>query len=200
MSAREIAVAGVPVLALRVSYAGELGWELHHAIDHQPALYDAVVEVGEAHGIVDFGMRALDSMRLEKGYRALGTEMTTETTPFEVGLDRFVHLEKGDFVGREAANTRREAGFARTLVQLAVDAGDADAHGDEPIYAGDETVGIATSGGYGHTVGRSIAFAYVDAAHAAPGTALKIEIVGERRAAEVLAAPLHDPGNARLRA
>ena len=200
MSARGITVAGVPVRALRVSYAGELGWELHHAIDHQLALYDAVVEAGEAHGIVDFGMRALDSMRLEKGYRALGTEMTTETTPFEAGLDRFVSLEKGDFLGREAAIARRDAGLRRMLVQLAVDAGDADAHGDEPVYRGDETVGIATSGGYGHTVGRSIAFAYVDAAHTVPGTALGIEIVGERRAAEVLAAPLHDPGNARLNA
>jgi dimethylglycine dehydrogenase len=199
MSARGIEVAGVPVRALRVSYAGELGWELHHDIGQQAALYDAVIEAGEEHGIVDFGMRALDSMRLEKGYRALGTEMTTKTTPFEAGLDRFVDLRKDGFIGRESALARRDAGFGRVLVQLAVDAGDADAHGDEPVYSGDETVGIATSGGYGHTVGRSIAFAYVDVARAVPGTALEIEIVGERLAAEVLAAPLHDPGNVRLK-
>ena len=212
LTAREVHVAGVPVTALRVSYVGELGWELHHPIARMPELYDALVAAGEAHGMVHFGSYAMNVMRIEKAYKAWGGELTTEITPIEAGLDRFVDLDTPgrDFLGRDATLARRATagpdltGLDMLLVYCEVDATDSDCRGNEPTYdpAGDGTtaMGITTGGAWGHTVGRSLAFAYVDPAFRAPGSTFEIALFGERHTATVLAAAAHDPSNERLRA
>jgi len=199
LTARTIRVAGVETRALRVSYAGELGWELHHPIGEMETLYDAVTEAGEAHGMAHFGTYALNSLRLEKGYKAWGSELTTEITPVEADIERFVALDK-DFIGRDAMLARKEEGIDTKLVYLAVETNDADPLGNEPVYEGDRIVGVTTSGAWGYTVGRTVAFAYVEPACAAPGFELEIPILGTRCAAHVLAQPAHDPGNVRVRA
>lgn len=199
LSAREIEVAGIPTRALRVSYTGELGWELHHPMADMAALYDAVMAAGEEYGIADFGLYALDSLRMEKAYKAWGLELTTELTPIEGGLDRFVDLD-GPFIGRDAVVERAGGETDSRVVYLSVDAADADAHGNEPVYANGRVVGLTTSGAYGHAVDRSIAFAFVEADSSAPGAGLEVEILGRRCAATVLDAPLYDPLNRRLRA
>ena len=199
MSAREIEVAGVPARAIRLSYAGELGWELHHPMSRMAELYDAVMEAGRDYGAADVGLYAMNALRMEKGYRAWGLELTTELTPIEAGLERFVDLDS-PFIGRDAVARRAREGGESRLVYLAVDAEDADAHGNEPVYAGGRLVGLTTGGAYGYAVGRSIAFAFVEPDLAAPGTGLEIAVLGRRRAATVLAEPLYDPGNERLKA
>ncbi len=195
---QEFHVGMVPVRALRVSFVGELGYELHHAAEYQRRLYDLLMEEGEQHGIVDWGYRALDSMRLEKAYRLWGTDMSADWTPFEAGMDRFVKLEKGDFIGRDALVRQRERGLERALVCLVVDAADADCHGYEPVWAEGAVIGYVASGGYGHTVQQSIAFGYLPVRYSEPGIELGVDILGERRTARVAAQPLYDPKNERL--
>ena len=199
LSAREIEVSGVPTRALRVSYVGELGWELHHPMTRMEALYDAIMVAGEEYGAVDFGLYAVNSLRMEKAYKAWGLELTTELTPIEGDLERFVDMESR-FIGKDAVAERAREGVDTRLVYLSVDAVDADAHGNEPVYADGRVVGLTTSGAYGYTVGRSIAFAFVEPDLAAPGTELEIAILGRRCGARVLAEPLYDPGNERLKA
>ena len=212
LTAREVHVAGVPVTAMRVSYVGELGWELHHPIDRMPDLYDALVAAGEPHGMVHFGSYAMNAMRIEKAYKAWGGELTTEITPIEAGLDRFVDLDTPgrDFIGRDATLVRRDAagpdltGLDMVLVYCEVDATDSDCRGNEPTYdpAGDGSgaMGITTGGAWGHTVGKSLAFAYVDPAFREPGSTFEIALFGGRHTATVLAEAAHDPSNERLRA
>ena len=212
LTAREVHVAGVPVTAMRVSYVGELGWELHHPIDRMPDLYDALVAAGEPHGMVHFGSYAMNAMRIEKAYKAWGGELTTEITPIEAGLDRFVDLDTPgrDFIGRDATLVRRDAagpdltGLDMVLVYCEVDATDSDCRGNEPTYdpAGDgsRAMGITTGGAWGHTVGKSLAFAYVDPAFREPGSTFEIALFGGRHTATVLAEAAHDPSNERLRA
>ena len=200
LTGKEIEVAAVPLRALRVSYVGELGWELHLPMAGMEGVYDALMSAGEEFDIANFGVYAVNAMRMEKGYKAWGAELTNEITMIEADLERFVNLNKGDFVGRQALIRRREEGIATRLVYLAVDADDADPLGNEPIYADGRIVGISTSGAYGHAVKQSIAFAYVEPQLAEPGTGLEIPILGERRGARVLAQPLYDPKNERLRA
>ena len=212
LTAREVHVAGVPVIAMRVSYVGELGWELHHPIDRMPDLYDALVAAGEPHGMVHFGSYAMNAMRIEKAYKAWGGELTTEITPIEAGLDRFVDLDTPgrDFIGRDATLARRDAagpdltGLDMVLVYCEVDATDSDCRGNEPTYdpAGDSSraMGITTGGAWGHTVGKSLAFAYVDPAFRKPGSTFEIALFGGRHTATVLAEAAHDPSNERLRA
>ena len=195
---RELHAGTAPVRVLRVSYVGELGYELHHATEDQSYLYDLLMEAGREHGIVDFGYRALDSMRLEKAYRLWGSDMSADYTPLEAGMGRFVDFEKGDFIGRDALLRQREHGLERGLACLVVEAGDADPHGYEPILAGRERIGYVASGGYGHTVGKTIVLAYLPAAYLDPGTELTVEILGERRKARVVEQPLYDPENKRL--
>ena len=196
---REIEVAGIPTRALRVSYVGELGWELHHPRARMEALYDAVMDTGEEYGIADFGLYAVNSLRMEKAYKAWGEELTTEITPIEAGLERFVKLDR-PFIGKDAVARRAGKDNDTRLVYLAVDAEDADAHGNEPVYAGGRIVGLTTSGAYGHAVRQSIAFAYIEPDQAVSGAELEIEILGHRRAARVLGEALYDPQNLRLRA
>lgn len=196
--AREIQLGTATVLALRLSYVGELGYELHHRLELQGILYDELREAGEPYGLTDFGYRALDSLRLEKAYRLWGADMSTEYTPLEAGLERFVRFDKGDFVGRDVLLRQRDQGVRRRLACLAVETADADAHGYEPIFADDGAVGYVASGGYGHFVEKSIAFAYLPVDHAVPGTTLAVELLGERCPATVVHAPLYDPENVRL--
>ena len=200
MSWREIAVGYAPVRALRVNFVGELGWELYHPIEYQVGLHEALRQAGGDLGIVDFGFRAMDSLRLEKGYRAWGADINTEVTPLEAGLERFVVFDKGDFVGRDALLAQRRAGVRKRLVTLEVMAADADCHGNEAVLQDGRVAGITTSGGYAHWLRQSLAVAYVDAGVAAPGTAVAVEILGDRRPARVVAEPLFDPENRRPRA
>ncbi len=195
---RELYAGMVPVRALRVSYVGELGYELHHPMEYQRYLYDLLIEAGQPYGLVDFGYRALDSMRLEKAYRMWGSDMSADYTPLEAGMGRFVDFEKGDFIGRDALLRQREQGLKRGLACLVVDASDADPHGYEPILEGRKRIGYVASGSYGHTVEKTIALAYLPAAHLEPGTELTVGILGENRAARVVKQPLYDPENKRL--
>jgi dimethylglycine dehydrogenase len=199
MQAREISAAGAPVRALRVSYVGELGWELHHPVAQMEKLYDALTEAGEEQGIADFGLYAVNAMRMEKGYPAWGSELTTEVTPVEADLMRFVKIDR-DFIGRDVVEGKVRDGVDIQLVYLSVDADDADCVGNEPVYDGDRLIGITTSGAYGHRVGRSIAFAYVEPGYAKPGMHFDVAILGERRRATVEAEALYDPKNERLKA
>lgn len=203
LTAREITVAGVPLRALRVNFVGELGWELHHRIENQLVLYDALTEAGAAHGLRPFGLRAMDSLRLEKAYRGWRVDLITERSPLEAGMNRFLRLDDNrGFRGREAVVAQARDGVPARLVLLDVEAGDADAIAGEPVTAigSDTPVGVVTSGGYAHTAGKSLALAYVDGPHAVEGATLAVEILGEVRSAGVTFRAVHDPDNARLRA
>ena len=194
--ARHVDGAGVRVLCLRVSYVGELGFELHHPLDGQRDLYLRLWEAGADLGLRDFGYRALDSMRLEKAYRLWGADISADYTPLEAGLERFVALDKGGFVGRDALLAREPRIRLSTLV---VDADGADAHGYEPVYVRGEPATYVMAGGYGHVVGESIALAYLPLEHAVDGTEVEVEILGVRRPARVVEQPLYDPAGERLR-
>jgi dimethylglycine dehydrogenase len=200
MTARTIRLGSVTeVLALRISYEGELGWELHHPIEYLRHLYDRLVEAGEPLGLVDFGYRALDSLRLEKGYRLWGADISADFTPLEAGLDRFVRLDKGEFIGRDALLRQREEGIRRFLACLTVETGDALPHGDEPVFDCDHVVGYVSAADRGHVVDATIALAYLPVELDRPGGTLEVEILGERCAATVVETPLFDPENSRLR-
>ncbi len=192
-------VGKVPARIGRISFTGELGYEIWVPADCQRTLYTALVEAGGAFGLAHFGARALHSLRLEKSFGNWAREYRPIYSPTEAGLDRFVDLGKGEFIGRTAAQREREAGPKRRLVTLVVDAGDADAVGDEPVWHEGQVVGWVTSGGYGHCVGKSIALAYVPAALADAATGFDVEILGERRAADLAPRPLHDPTGSRMR-
>jgi dimethylglycine dehydrogenase len=197
---RELELGMAAVRVLRLSYTGELGFELHHPVELQRHLYDLLLEAGEPLGLVDFGYRALDSLRLEKCYRLWGADLSADWTPLQAGLERFVRLDKGDFVGREALLAEREAGPERVLSCLVVDDAGADAHGHEPVYerGGNRPVAYVASGGYGHTVARSLALSYLPNDRAGIGTELEVEILGERRPVVVARQPVYDPANERL--
>ncbi|MEM7023130.1 MAG: FAD-dependent oxidoreductase [Pseudomonadota bacterium] len=188
-----------PALVARVSFTGELGYEVYVEAGYQMAVYDKLVAAGEELGLVHFGGRALHSLRLEKSFGAWMREYTPDQNPFQAGLGRFVALEKGDFVGQKAAQKLHGTPPSHVLTTLVVDAADADAAGDEPIWSGDQVVGFVTSGGYGHTVGQSIAMAYVEATHAGHDSDLAVEILGDRRPACVAPKPLYDPEGIRMR-
>ena len=197
MRAREIAVGPVPCLALRVTYVGELGWELYCPSEFGLALWDELWKAGRGHGLVAGGYKAIDSMRLEKGYRVWGSDITPDDTPYEAGLGFAVKLDKGDFIGREALLAVQEP--KRRLACLVLSDPRSVALGSEPVRVDGELVGRVTSGGYGYTVERSIAYAYVPAASAEPGQPVEVEIFGEWIAGEVAPEPLFDPAGERLR-
>jgi dimethylglycine dehydrogenase len=199
LSAREIAVGPAPVRALRINGVGELGWELHHPVEYQIGLYEALRAAGGDLGLVDVGFRAMDSLRLEKAYRAWGADLNTEVTPLEAGLERFVAFDKGEFVGRTALLRQRHQGVRKRLATLAVEARDADCWGNEAVWADGQVVGITTSGGYGYALDRSLAVAYLDAERAVPGTRVLVDILGDQRPAVVLREPPFDPEHRRPR-
>ena len=191
MRARELTVGSVPCLALRVTYVGELGWELYCPMEFGLRLWDELWAAGREHGLVAGGYRAIDSCRLEKGYRVWGSDITPEQTPYEAGLGFAVKLEKGDFVGREALLAADEP--KRRLACLVLDDPRSVALGSEPVRIDGRTAGRVTSGGYGYTVGRSIAYAYVPAGEAEPGRRVEVEIFGDWVGGTVAAEPLYDP-------
>ena len=197
MHARHVTIGPVPCLALRVTYVGELGWELYCPAEFGLALWDAIWDSGRAHGLVAGGYKAIDSCRLEKGYRVWGADITPDDTPYEAGLGFAVKLEKGDFTGRDALLGKQEP--ERRLACLVLDEPRAVALGSEPVRVGNRLVGRVTSGGYGYTVGQSIAYAYLPAASATPGTAVEVEIFGSWIAGEVVEEPLYDRAGSRIR-
>ena len=198
LNAQEIDVAGVPCIALRVSYIGELGWELHHPIDSMLTLYDALVASGEPYGLVHYGSYAMNEMRIEKGYKAWGSELTTEITPVEARIERFVDQSR-DFIGKEAVVARSKEQLSMVLVYCEVDTVDTECRGNEPVYFDGEMVGITTSGTWSHTSNKSLAFAYVDPELENVESGLEIQIMGERRPATVLQAPAVDPLNLKIK-
>jgi 4-methylaminobutanoate oxidase (formaldehyde-forming) len=195
MRAQELAVGNVPCLALRVTYVGELGWELYCPTEYGLALWDAIWDSGRDHGLVAGGYKAIDSLRLEKGYRVWGADITPEETPFEARLEFAVALDK-EFLGRDALVEEPE----RRLCCVVLADPRAVALGSEPVRADGELAGRVTSGGYGYTVERSIAYAYLPAGSAEPGQPVEVEIFGEWFPAEVAAEPLWDPAGERIRA
>ena len=200
LSGRWIDVGLAPSLALRVNYVGELGWELHHPIEYQNHIFDALMEAGRDLGLAPFGIRAMDSMRLEKSYRMVGTELSVEYAALESALGRFVHLNKADFIGRDALQRWMEQGFSNRLVTLEVhDVTDADALGNNPLFVGGEVVGRATGGNYGFRVGKSLALAMVRPELAEVGTTVEMDILGTMHRATVIPESPYDPENVRLR-
>ncbi len=187
--------------ALRVNFVGELGWELHHPIEMQNYIFDALFEAGAEYDLKPFGIRAMDSMRLEKSYRLIPRELSIEYAAWESGLDRFIKPDKGDFIGREALLAWRGRGFENQLVTMEVlGVTDADARGNEPVYHDGKLVGRCTSGGYGWRTGKSLAMAMVPPALAETGTRLEIDILGRRHEAVIIPESPYDPKNERLRA
>ena len=200
MSARQISVGSVPVLALRVTYVGELGWELYCPTEFGLALWDALWQAGQPHGMRAGGYRAIDSLRLEKGYRVWSTDITPEDTPYQAGLGFAVRLDKpGGFIGQEALAAAGET-VDRRLCCLVLDDPLAVALGNEPIRVNGEVVGRVTSGGYGYAMARSIAYGYLPIGCDAVGQRGEVEVFGEWIGAGVAAEPLYDPEGARIRA
>ncbi len=200
LTARDIVIGMAPVNAMRVNFVGELGWELHHPIEYQNHVFDALIEAGEPFGLKPFGIRAMDSMRLEKSYRMVGTELSIEYSAYESAMDRFVKPDKGEFLGRDALLASKQAGLDNLLVTLEVhDVDDADALGNNALMKDGELIGRATGGGYGFRVGKSLALGMVRPEFAEPGTRLEIEILGKSYAASVIPDSPFDPKNERLR-
>jgi len=197
MTAKEVAVGAVPCTALRVTYVGELGWELYCPSEFGLRLWDTLWEAGVEHGLVAGGYKAIDSLRLEKGYRVWGADITPDDTPFEGGLGFAVRMDEGDFVGRDALLGSGEP--ERLLRCLVLDDPRAVALGSEPVRVGDALVGRVTSGGYGYTVERSIAYAYLPAEYGV-GTEVAVEIFGVWVPGAVAEEPLFDPRGERIRA
>jgi dimethylglycine dehydrogenase len=200
MTFRRVDVGMVPALVGRVSFTGDLGYELWVTADYQRALWDLLVQAGRAYGLKAVGGRALNALRLEKGFGTWAREFRPIYGPFEAGLGRFIDFGKGEFTGRSAALEEKESGGVRRLITLDVDARDADAIGDEPIWHAGKVVGWVTSGGYAHGVGKSIALGYVPKELAAETAGFEVELIGERRGAVRLVEPPFDPKGARMRA
>ncbi len=198
MTLQEITVGNVPVRALRVTYVGELGWELYCPTEYGLGLWRALWDAGRPQGIVAAGYRAIDSLRVEKGYRVWGADITPDETPYEGGLGFCAKLDKGDFVGREALVAAKEAGPRTRLRCLVLEDPRSIALGNEPVRIGGEVAGRVTTGGYGYTVERSVAYAYLPPA-AEPGTAVEVEIFGRWIPGEVAEEPLYDPTGARIK-
>ena len=182
-----------------MSLTGELGYEINVPAAQQKALWNALLSAGSEFGMKPIGMRAQDSLRLEKGYGVWSLEFAQSYTPAMSGLDRFIAFDKGDFIGRAAALEERKRGPAQRLVLLAVESPDADVTGFEPVFCDGKPIGFVTSGAYGHHVRLSLALAYVDAAIAARPVPLTVDVIGEPRAARILAEPPYDPRGLRLR-
>jgi len=196
---RPTTVAGIDAVIARVSFTGELGFEITVPRSRHRELFVHLQRVGQGDGLALCGLRASESLRLEKSYGVWSAEFTPTSTPVSCGLDRFVDLAKPEFIGRDAVLAERDIPPRQRLVTLAVDAADADAIGFEPVWCGTRRVGVVTSGAYGHTVGRSLAMAYVDADAIDSGEPMSVDVVGDRCPAELLDRPAYDPTGARLR-
>jgi glycine cleavage system T protein len=199
LTARELSVGRAPVLAARVTYVGELGWELYTASEYGLEVWDTLWEAGRPQGLVAAGYRAIDSLRLEKGYRYWSADITPDDTPYEAGLGFAVRLGKGEFIGRDVLARQKAEGVRRRLCCLTLADPLAIALGGEPVRADGRVVGRVTSGGFGYSVGRSIAYAYLPVALASPDTAVAVEVFGDWVSGQVAAEPLWDPKGERVR-
>ena len=200
LSSKNINVGHAPVNAMRVNFVGELGWELHHPMEYQNHIFDKLMKAGKDLGLKPFGIRAMNSLRVEKSYKLVGTELSIEYSPYESGLDRFIHPNKGNFIGLEALNKWREKGFNNKLVTLEVhNVNDADVLGNNPIYQNGKVVGRATGGDYGFRLNKSIALGMVKPDLATTGQKLKIDILGKMYDATILDESPYDPENKLLR-
>jgi len=200
LSFRPLDVGMIPALVGRISFTGDLGYEIWVTTEYQRALYDLLVGAGAEQGLKLCGGRALNTMRIEKSFGTWAREYRPIYGPYEAGLGRFVDLKKGEFIGRAAALEERDGGGALRLVTFTVDAGDADASGDEPIWHDGKVVGWVTSGAYSHSVRQSLALGYIPAALTSETSGFEIEIIGERRKAVRQSAALFDPDGTRMRA
>lgn len=196
--AKKLTIGNVPVTAWRLSYVGELGWEIYTTADLGQRLWDTIWEAGQEHGIIAAGRGAFNSLRLEKGYRSFGGDMTNEHDPYEAGLGFAVKLDKGDFIGRDAL-IERKANQTRTLACLTIDSTEDVVLGKEPVFAGGEPVGYVTSAAYGYTIAKGIAYAWLPLEVAEVGTEVEIGYFDKRVRAVVTAEPLFDPKMTRLR-
>jgi glycine cleavage system aminomethyltransferase T/glycine/D-amino acid oxidase-like deaminating enzyme len=191
-------ISGVPVVAMRLSYVGELGWEIYTSADKGLRLWDVLWAAGQRHGVIAAGRAAFSSLRLEKGYRAWGHDMTTQDNPYEAGLGFAVQLNKGDFVGRDAIAGMSADTVTRRLSCLTIDDGHSVVLGHEPVLLDGDPVGYVTSAAFGHTVGKPIAYAWLPSS-ATQGTTVEIEYFGRRIRATVAPEPLVDPEMTRIR-
>jgi dimethylglycine dehydrogenase len=200
MDVRHATVGMVNCLVQRVSYTGDLGYEIFCDPMAQRALWEVIWSTGQKHGMQPFGMRAMMSLRLDRFFGSWLNEFSPDYTPGETGMDRFISFTKNaDFVGRAAAEGERAKGAARKLVAFEVEAMDADVNGYEPVWIGEEVRGFCTSGGYSHHAGKSIALALIPAEAAQAGLEAEIEILGHKRAARMLTEALFDVDGARMR-
>lgn len=199
LGCRRLDIGLTQAVVARLSLTGELGYEITVPASQQRALWEALLEHGQPLGMKPIGMRAQDSLRLEKGYGVWSLEFAQAYTPAMSGLDRFIAFDKGEFIGREAALAERGAAPAQRLVLLSIDAADADVTGFEPVWQGARKVGFVTSGAYGHYVEQSLALAYIDTAVAEGAAPLSVHVVGERRAGRILTEPPYDPKGLKLR-
>jgi len=200
MSVRSMDVGNATCRVARLSFTGELGYEIYIPGNDAQSIYDHLFEVGAKLGVKPFGIRALVSMGMEKSFGIWSREFTPDYTPAMCGLDRFIDYDKTDFVGREAALKDREATQERRLVALEVDSSDADAWGYEPIWHENEIAGYVTSGAYGHTVGKSLALAYLETRFlGSPDNEFSVHIVDKRMPARILPEPPHDPSGSLMR-
>jgi dimethylglycine dehydrogenase len=203
LSGKEISVGTASAHALRVNFVGELGWEFHHPIEQQVALFDHLMEAGKEFGIRPYGIKAMSSLSIEKSYRLVPRELSIEYSAYESGLNRFVHPNKGQFIGRDALVEAREKGLNWNFVTMEVHGvtdKDSDARGSEPLYAKGQLIGRATNGGFGYRVNKSLALGMVKPEHAGVGTELEIKILGKRFKATVIPESPYDPENKTLRA
>ncbi len=200
LRAKPMFIGHAEVVAMSVSFSGELAYELHVPNEQLYLVWQLLHEAGRDFDLGHFGLYATESMRLEKGFLHWKADLIYEHNPYEAGLERFVNLDKGDFVGRDALLAQVERGPRKLLVSLVVDCDVGPAHGGDPLFAGAAQVGTVTSGGYGHRVGENLAYAYVDPEHSAIDCALELGILGERYPARVVTPQRYDPDNERIRA
>lgn len=200
LSGTEIRIAGVACLAMRVSYTGEAGWELHIPQSDAKAVYIALVEAGVRYGLGHFGAYAVDSMRLEKGYRAWGMDLTTERTPLEAGLDHLVKVEEREFIGKDALLRRRDASDCWRMKLFEIYANHVDPFYMHSVYQGDRVVGIVTSGAYGHRTGKALALAYLTEKAQIEVGEFEVKILGKKYSASILKEVPYDATNNMLRA
>ena len=200
LSSKKINVGLAPSIAMRMNFVGELGWELHHPIEYQNHIFDKLMDAGKDFGLKPFGIRAMESLRVEKTYKLVGTEMSIEYAAFESGLDRFVHLNKGNFIGRDALVEWQQRGFKNKMVTIEVhDVVDADALGNNPIYKDGKVIGRATGGNYGFRVKKSLAIGMVNPEYAEIGQNLEMDILDKKHKVTVIQDSPYDPNNEKLR-
>ena len=204
MSARRITIGEVPALALRISYVGELGWEIYAPTEQGARLWDILWDAGQSLGVIAAGGGAFDSLRLEKGYRLWGNDIHTEYNPYEAGIGFAVRMRKGDFIGRDALRKARADGVKRKLCCMTLDDADAVVMGKEPIVRsdgdGDGALGYVTSANYGHSIGKCVVYGYLPVEYAEVGTKVDVVYFGERLAATVAREPLYDPEGSKMKA